>query len=139
MGAPLDCNQLGKAGEYYVMYVLQKHGVECHRVDLHGVDLWCKREDGTMFTVEVKSAGQPMVKIDKRGRYPRDVYAFCLNNTVKADFTVFLALDLERFVVQTLEEVGSARSRQWRPSKFSEQAMADGISLLKGFFCGDDS
>ena len=55
----MDSNQAGRAGEFYIAYVLEKNGIECHHVDLQGTDLWCQLENGKMFTVQVKSATTP--------------------------------------------------------------------------------
>ena len=133
----MNCNQAGRAGEFFVAYVLEKHDIECHHVDLQGTDLWCQLKNDKMFTVQVKSASAPFIREDRRrvgSPYRREVYSFCLTTTKKADFTIFVALDKETFIVETAEQVGKASSRQWAPSRFTAERQAEGIELLKGFF-----
>ena len=127
----MDCNQAGRAGEFYIAYVLEKNGIECHHVDLKGTDLWCQLENGKMFTVQVKSA---TTSFRNKGRW---IYSFCLATTKKADFTIFLALDQERFIVETAEQVGKRKSKQVIPRAFTTTKQAEGIELLKGFFQDD--
>lgn len=123
----MDSNQAGRAGEFYIAYVLEKNGIECHHVDLQGTDLWCQLENGKMFTVQVKSATTPF---RHKGRW---IYSFCLTTAKKADFTIYLALDQERFVVETAEQVGKRKSKQITPKGFTTVIQAEGIELLKGF------
>lgn len=123
----MDSNQAGRAGEFYIAYVLEKNGIECHHVDLQGTDLWCQLENGKMFTVQVKSATTPF---RHKGRW---IYSFCLTTAKKADFTIYLALDQERFVVETAEQVGKRKSKQITPKGFTTAKQAKGIELLKGF------
>jgi len=127
----MDSNTAGRAGEFYIAYVLEKNGIECHHVDLKGTDLWCQLENGKMFTVQVKSATTPF---RNKGRW---IYSFCLTTAKKADFTIYLALDQERFVVETAEQVGKKKSKQITPRGFTTARQAEGIELLKGFFQDD--
>jgi len=141
MGAALDSSKVGRAGEFFVAYVLERNGIQCHHVDLDGSDLWCQLENGKMFTVQVKSATAPFRRKDRRIKsgLTRWVYGFCLTTAKKADFTIYLALDQERFIVETAEQVGTKRSIQITPKTFTTTKMVEGIDLLKGLVCGDDS
>jgi len=131
----MDCNQIGRAGEFYIAYVLERNGIECHHVNLVGTDLWCQLPNDRMFTVQVKSASAPFQRTDiRRGiSYRRGIYSFNLTTTKKADFTIYLALDKELFLVETAEQVGKSSSRQVAPGRFTPEAQAKGIELLKGF------
>ena len=135
----MDPSKAGRAGEFYIAYVLEKNGIECHHVDLQGTDLWCQLENGKMFTVQVKSATTPFRRKDSRnkGGLARWVYGFCLTTAKKADFTIYLALDQERFIVETAEQVGKKKSKQITPRAFTTAKQAEGIELLKGFFQDD--
>ena len=53
--------QTGRAGEFLAAYILESNGVECHRVDRRGDDLWCKLPNGRLVTVQVKAAAKPSV------------------------------------------------------------------------------
>lgn len=135
----MDSSKAGRIGEFYIAYVLEKSGIECHHVDLEGTDLWCQLENGKMFTVQVKSATAPFRRKDPRIKsgLSRWVYSFCLTTTKKADFTIYLALDQERFVVESAEQVGKKKSKQISPKAFTTAKQAEGIELLKGIFASD--
>jgi hypothetical protein len=113
----------GRIGEFFVMYLLEKHGIQCHHVTRFGVDLWCQSHLGDVFTVEVKSSNK-----NKRGRYAYDI-----KDERIADFYVFVALELETIIVRAAEELPTAVGHQLAPHQFNTQELISGIQRLGKF------
>ena len=120
----------GRIGEFFAMYMLEKHGIECHHVDRSGVDLWCQSHDGTMFTLQVKSAYELELG---RKKGTRRRYSFNLRASKVADFYMFVALEKERIIVKTPDELGNKIGLQISPRTFTEEKMAEGLHRLKTF------
>jgi len=113
----------GRIGEFFVMYLLEKHGIQCHHVTRFGVDLWCQSHFGDVFTVEVKSSNK-----NKRGRYAYDI-----KDDRIADFYVFVALELETVIVKAAEELPPAVGHQLAPHQFTVQELETGVRRLGNF------
>jgi len=123
MHNPRNASAIGRIGEFFVMYVLEKYGIQCHHVTRFGVDLWCQSHFGDVFTVEVKSSNK-----NKRGRY-----AYNINGKRVADFYVFVALELETLIVRATEELPSAEGHQFAPHQFTVQELETGVKRLSNF------
>lgn len=121
----------GRIGEFFAMYVLERHGIECHHVDRSGVDLWCQSYYEDMFTLQVKAANLATLK--QRYRNPVHKYLYNLATQKVADFYMFIALDEQRVLIKSTEELGSKGSLQIKPDKFTEEAEKEGLDLLRNF------
>ncbi len=121
----------GRIGEFFAMYVLERHGIECHHVDRSGVDLWCQSYHEEMFTLQVKAANLATLK--QRYRNPVRKYLYNLATQKVADFYMFIALDEQRVLIKPTEELGSKGCLQLLPDKFTEEAEKEGLNLLRNF------
>ena len=114
---------IGRVGEFFAAFVLEKHGVECHHVDREGSDLWCKVRD-SIVTVEVKAASQPR---DSGGgpskRVPRYNYNTSGND---AQWYCFVAVDLELMLMRPASEV-TAKHVTINPKRFTFEAQEQSI------------
>ena len=93
----------GRAGEFLAAYILEAHGVECHRVDRQGADLWCKRGD-KITTVQVKTASESVVDGN------RAVYRYN-TKTRDAAWFCFVALDTRLVLLRPAENVLTISTR----------------------------
>lgn len=121
----------GRIGEFFAMYVLERYGIECHHVDRSGVDLWCQSYYEDMFTLQVKAANLATLK--QRYKNPVHKYLYSLATQKVADFYMFIALDEQRVLIKSTEELGSKGSLQINPDKFTEEAEKEGLDLLHNF------
>lgn len=125
-----NSSHVGRIGEFFAMYVLEKNGIECHHVDRSGIDLWCQSYNDAMFTVQVKAANVCTINT-RKGNKPR--YIYNLRAKKIADFYVFIALDMERLLVRSTEELGCKKSIQLHPNLFNAESQAGGIETLWNF------
>ena len=121
----------GRIGEFFAMYVLERHGIECHHVDRSGVDLWCQSYYEDMFTLQVKAAN--LANLNRKNRGPEYRYLYNLASQKIADFYMFIALDEQRVLIKPTEELGRKLSMQVHPNKFTEEAEKEGLDLLRNF------
>lgn len=122
--------QTGRAGEFLAAYILESNGVECHRVDRRGDDLWCKLPNGRLVTVQVKAAAN--AKIPKLGKpnAPRSAYYRYHTGTLcSAEWYVFVALDVELIRLMPADEV-NASSVNLPPHAFNAQAQAADLAVF---------
>jgi hypothetical protein len=122
--------QTGRAGEFLAAYILESNGVECHRVDRRGDDLWCKLPNGRLVTVQVKAAAN--AKIPKLGKpnAPRSAYYRYHTGTLcNADWYIFVALDLELIRLMPASEVNGS-SMNLSPHSFNANAQANDIAAF---------
>jgi DNA-binding protein Fis len=82
------------------MYVLERAGIECHHVDRSGVDLWCQSNNNDMFTLQVKAANPS--KIAEGRSLTR--YYYNLRTPKVADFYMFVALDIEKVIIMSVNK-----------------------------------
>lgn len=105
-------NKIGRVGEFYVAYVLERQGVECHHVDRFGMDLWCRLPNERLVTVEVKTCTTPR----RRGAH-RQNYYFSTNSR-NADWYALVALDIERVMFIPMYEI-TAKTLRIQPCDFT--------------------
>lgn len=91
-----SATDIGRAGEFFAAYVLERHGIECHHVDRAGSDLWCQVH-GSITTVQVKTASCPK---SPGARHRRVYYRFLCARPTAARWFVFVALDRELVLMQ---------------------------------------
>ena len=121
----------GRVGEFFAMYVLERHGVECCHVDRSGVDLWGQSYYEDMFTLQIKAANLATLK-RKRSK---DQYKYCFNIRKGriADFHMFIALDIQRVMVKRTKDLKAACSLQLSADAFTEVVEEEGLNLLRNF------
>jgi hypothetical protein len=122
--------QTGRAGEFLAAYILESNGIECHRVDRRGDDLWCKLPNGKLVTVQVKAAAN--AKVPKVGGPKANRSAYYRYHTATicdADWYVFVALDLELIRLMPASEV-NASSMNLSPHSFNANAQANDIAAF---------
>ena len=113
-------NKIGRVGEFFVAYVLERHGVECHHVDRFGMDLWCRLPNERLVTVEVKTS----TGARRRGGH-RPAYFFSTNSR-NADWYAFVALDIERVLFVPMNEV-TAVTLRFKPHDFIEERCVESV------------
>ena len=122
--------QTGRAGEFLAAYILESNGVECHRVDRRGDDLWCKLPNGRLVTVQVKAAAN--AKIPKVGGPKANRSAYYRYHTAticEAEWYIFVALDIELIRMMPASEV-NAHSVNLTPHSFNANAQAADIAAF---------
>ena len=115
---------IGRVGEFFAAFVLEKHGVECHHVDREGSDLWCKVRE-SIVTVEVKACSCPY---KEGGDKPsRRVGRYHYNTTGGgADWYCFVAVDLELILLRPASEV-TAKHVSINHARFTLEAQEQSI------------
>ena len=113
-------SKIGRVGEFFVAYVLERHGVECHHVDRFGMDLWCRLPNERLVTVEVKTS----TGARRRGGH-RPAYFFSTNSR-NADWYAFVALDIERVLFVPMNEV-TAVTLRFKPYDFIEERCVESV------------
>ena len=124
--------QTGRAGEFLAAYILESRGIECHRVDRRGDDLWCKLPDGKLVTVQVKTAAKATVPREndkKSGR--KSYYRYHTGTLCGADWYIFVALDIEMIRLMPASEVTRV-GVNLSPHSFNANAQANDIAALLG-------
>ena len=127
-----NASHIGRVGEFFAIYKLEKYGIECHHVDRSGVDLWCQTGNEDMFTLQVKSANLSKVK-KKVGSKPLLRYIFNLQSEKVADFYMFIALDIQKAIIMQTKELGQKTGLQLHPNKFTDEAEQAGLDSLHNF------
>ncbi len=127
-----NSSHVGRIGEFFAMYVLERHGIECHHVDRSGVDLWCQSHYEDMFTLQVKAANLATLH-RKDARNPRHRYLYNISSSKIADFYMFIALDVQRVIIKSTEELGRKVSLQLRPEVFTQELELEGLETLRKF------
>lgn len=87
-----NSTDIGRRGEFLAAYVLESYGIECHHVNRHEADLWCKMPNGTLVPVQVKACSKP--SFDKRWPTPLR-YSFNYRKMDKNLWVACVALDVE--------------------------------------------
>ncbi len=127
-----DTSHIGRVGEFFAIYKLEKYGIECHHVDRSGIDLWCQSLDNSLFTVQVKASN--ICHFNQHNKRPAfSGYAYNLRSEHIADFYVFVALDIERMIVKPVEELKGKTQLQLTASDFTREEELEGVSLLRSF------
>lgn len=127
-----ETSHVGRVGEFFAIYKLEKYGIECHHVDRSGIDLWCQSLDQSLFTVQVKSSN--ICHFNQHNKRPAfSGYAFNLRAAHIADFYVFVALDIERMIVKPVAELEGKTQLRLTASDFTREEELEGMSLLRSF------
>lgn len=127
-----NSSHVGRIGEFFAMYVLERHGIECHHVDRSGVDLWCQSHYEDMFTLQVKAANLATMQ-RKDTPKPRQRYLYNLANNKIADFYMFIALDVQRVIIKPTGELRRRASLQIHPDTFTQELELEGLETLRKF------
>jgi len=117
----LSATQTGRAGEYFVCELLERHGIEATRVD--GMfDVLAVMPSGRKISVEVKTCGSPSRNRAQFcvGKGEPDVYAF-----------VYYTVRLARFIPTSDVRMSGAKI-YIRESQFTEERQADDIKMMVG-------
>jgi len=127
-----NASHIGRVGEFFAVYKLEKYGIECHHVDRSGIDLWCQSLDNSLFTLQVKSAN--LCHFNKNNeRRGISGYSFNLRAEHTADFFMFIALDMERLLVMPAAELEGKNQLRLLPPDFTQEDELDGVSMLRSF------
>ena len=118
-------SKIGRVGEFFVAYVLERHGVECHHVDRFGMDLWCRLPDERLVTVEVKTCTSPRI----RGAHLPNYYFS--TNSRNADWYALVALDIERVVFIPMHKI-AAKSLRIKPRDFTAERCVESVEHFLG-------
>ena len=127
-----ETSHVGRVGEFFAIYKLEKYGIECHHVDRSGIDLWCQSLDNSLFTVQVKASN--ICHFNQTNNRPTfSGYSYNLRSQHVADFYVFIALDIERIVVKPVAELEGKTQLRLTASDFTREEELEGMSLLRSF------
>jgi hypothetical protein len=103
----------GASGELLTAYVLTRVGLHATLVDAKGPDIWCRTQDGSIFTVEVKTAIAPT----PRGVGKPRSYSFQVPDR-QADIFAFVALDKERVLFKLPDSLPTYTTVRINPEEF---------------------
>ena len=132
MNTQAQKEQTGRAGEFLAAYILESNGVECHRVDRRGDDLWCKLPNGRLVTVQVKTAGKASIPRKGEAKASRSsYYRYHTGTLCGADWYIFVALDLELIRLMPASEVTGV-GVNLSPHSFNANAQAADIAAFLG-------
>jgi hypothetical protein len=123
----LNATSVGRVGEYLTAFYLESLGIDCTIVDRRGTDIYCRKPDGTMFTLEVKSAQKHQNK--KRAEADSDFYAFRVNNKA-AEWYAFVDLNSRLVLFKHRDELSQSGRANIRVQDFTEKSMRDGLKRL---------
>ena len=125
-------NTMGRAGEFFAAYVLERYAVECHHTDREGTDLWCRAPNGYIFTVQVKTTTAPK----STGTYKDTDYSYYRFSHAAPnqsfDYYCFVALDLH--LIRLLPKSTFKPDQQtfsFKQSKFSPDLQAQDLEVVK--------
>lgn len=118
-------SKIGRVGEFFVAYVLERYGVECHHVDKLGTDLWCRLPNEQLTTVEVKTCTSPR----RRGAHLPNYYFS--TSTRNADWYAFVALDIEQVFFMPMHEV-TAVTLRIKPHDFTAERCVESVERFLG-------
>lgn len=127
---PTDPTTTGRIGEYFVAYLLEREGVECTIVDRRGTDIYCRRTDDSLFTLEVKTASKPIYP-SAASKTPRANYDI---KRTKADWYAFVDLSTQLVVFKPRTEVEEYSNRKYYldAGAFSPYEMQKTLQQVKG-------
>jgi hypothetical protein len=127
--AKLRATETGRVGENLAAYYLESVGIEASIVDRRGSDIWCRKPDGGMFSLEVKTAREAYKFSPNRTRYTYRV------RNRKADHYMMVCLNTNMFRIFSLDELID----RWpncmvylKSSDFTSQRMNIDIQTLIG-------
>lgn len=115
--------QVGRIGEILAAYYLELYGVQTELVRTTGCDLWCRGEDGLMFTCEVKTATAPSVA--NHGGYEYSRYRFSTRGGLQrsADIYAFVALDIQTVRFMISDDLTKTTLKTMKPEDFNINLM----------------
>jgi hypothetical protein len=115
--------QVGRIGEILAAYYLELYGVQTEIIRTTGCDLWCRGEDGLMFTCEVKTTIAPSIANHAGYEYSR--YRFSAPEGIQrsADIYAFVALDTQaiRFILS--DDLSKCTIKAMKPEDFNPNLM----------------
>lgn len=127
---PANSTTKGRIGEYFVAYLLEREGVECTIVDRRGTDIFCRRSDDSLFTLEVKTASKPIYP-SNASKTPRANYDI---KRTKADWYAFVDLSTQLVLFKPRSEVEKYANRKYYldAGDFSPYEMQKTLQQVKG-------
>jgi len=120
----------GRIGEYFVAFLLEREGIEASIVDRVGTDLFCRRPNGEMFSVEVKTAVKGILS-NSNAKTPRMNYNI---KSVNSDWYAFVDLSTELVVFKPRSELENHANKMFYISSkdFSPCEMKKTLQQVKG-------
>lgn len=120
----------GRIGEYFVAFILEREGIEASIVDRVGTDLFCRRPNGEMFSVEVKTAVKGILA-HKTAKTPRMNYTI---KTIRSDWYAFVDLSSELVLFKPRSELENHANKSFYVSakEFSPYEMKKTLQQVKG-------
>lgn len=105
----------GRAAEFFVAYLLETYGAECHRVNGQYADIWCRVGDKIRM-VEVKASSGPFVPFQKA---KHKTYQF-KTDSKKMGWYCFVAMDRQLVLMYPVEQIKS-KTYRITPSEFNSE------------------
>lgn len=96
-------SQIGRVGELFTMYQLERRGVQAVHVDREEIDLWVRTPTGRVLTVQVKTASC----VRRETINAAEIYRFFLPKNATCDLIALVALDAEVVVFCPPSETSS--------------------------------
>lgn len=128
----MNRNTLGRAGEFFAAYVLERYAVECHHTDREGTDLWCRAPNGYIFTVQVKTAPRPKTTHTHNSTNYKYYRFYHKTPNQSVDYYCFVALD--QHLIRLLPKSNfkqSQRTFSFKKNTFSPELQAKDLEVIK--------
>jgi hypothetical protein len=116
---------IGRAGEFYAAFILERHGIRTTHVDLPHDDLWCDTPNRGMVRVQVKACSKAMVH-GVKARPARYSFQFGPNRNIYDGIYILVALD-KKLCVAFRRDDTVGRTLKIKPDRFTEEEQTQTI------------
>tara|TARA_B100000212_G_scaffold342369_3_gene329147 strand:+ start:16072 stop:16473 length:402 start_codon:yes stop_codon:yes gene_type:complete len=120
---------LGRAGEFYCAYILEKRGIRTTHVDIPHDDLWCTRPDGQMVRVQVKTSSKPTFQA-KGHKLPRYNFRFHQTKHGSPSRVVLLFADDRSLVLAMNRDDITGGTLKLKPDRFTKAAQEESLKRV---------
>ena len=125
-----NSHQLGRVGEHYAVYRLEKAGIEAIRIDREDVDLWAKLPNKKIISVQVKSSRE----FNFKNRTPHFRFYFRKRKSTyrSADISICVGINAETNLVCIEDNFEHEARRDIRINKnfFNKETEEESIQRL---------
>tara|TARA_S200000501_G_C20261962_1_gene498977 strand:+ start:119 stop:508 length:390 start_codon:yes stop_codon:yes gene_type:complete len=116
---------IGRAGEFYAAFILERHGIRTTHVDLPHDDLWCHTPSGDLVRVQVKACSKAIVH-GVKSRPARYSFQFGPHRNIYDGVYILVALD-KKLCLAFRRDDKIGRTLKIKPNMFTEYAQTQTI------------
>tara|TARA_B100000212_G_scaffold69943_1_gene49037 strand:+ start:4368 stop:4760 length:393 start_codon:yes stop_codon:yes gene_type:complete len=116
---------IGRAGEFFAAFILERFGIRTTHVDLPHDDLWCRTPNGDLVRVQVKACSKAMVH-GVKARPARYSFQFGANRNIYDGVYILVALD-KKLCLAFRRDDKIGRTLKIKPNMFTEHAQTQTI------------